>query len=72
MLDLVTDLEEVGVDPAWNTAIADWKERILNGRSLIPDLPIFDTVADKALRIFKRLKVPDMPGTPTFGEICDE
>lgn len=72
MLDAVTDIEQIGVDPAWNTAVPDWEERILNGRSLIPDLPIFDTVADKALRIFKRLKVPDIPGTPTFGEICDD
>ncbi|OWU80719.1 terminase [Phaeobacter sp. 22II1-1F12B] len=62
----------MGVDPAWNTAVPDWEERILEGRSLIPDLPLFDAVAEKALRIFKRLKVPDLPGTPTFGEICED
>ncbi|WP_370286963.1 terminase large subunit [Pseudooceanicola nanhaiensis] len=59
-------------DPAWSTAVPDWEERILRGRSLIPDLPLFDAVADKALRIFKRLRVPDLIGTPTYGEVCEQ
>ncbi len=59
-------------DPAWNTAVPDWEERILGRRSLIPDLPLNDAVADKALRIFKRLRVPDLIGTPTYGEICGD
>jgi len=58
-------------NPAWNTAVPDWEDRILNGRSLIPDLPLFDQVAEKALRIFKRLKVPDLIGTPTYGDVCE-
>lgn len=57
---------------SWSTACLDWEDRILNGRSLIPDLPIFEQVADKALRIFKRLRVPDIPGTPTNGEVCEQ
>lgn len=56
----------------WNTACPDWEERILSGRSLIPSLPIFENEAERALRIFKRLKCPDLVGTPTYGEICDE
>lgn len=44
----------------------------MKGETLIPDLPLFDVVADKALRIFKRLRVPDIIGTPTYGEACDE
>ncbi|WP_299647977.1 terminase TerL endonuclease subunit [uncultured Jannaschia sp.] len=55
----------------WATACPDWEERIVEGRSLIPDLPLFDPVADKALRIFKRLRVPDLVGTPTYGEVCE-
>jgi phage terminase large subunit-like protein len=65
-----SDLREF--DPAWCTAVPDWKERIEEGLSLIPDLPLFDEVAEKALRIFKRLKVPDLIGTPTYGEVCDD
>lgn len=59
-------------DTAWSTALPDWKDRILSGRSLIPDLPLFDAVADKALRIFKRLRVPDVIGNPTYGDACGE
>lgn len=56
----------------WNTACPDWEARIVNGRSLIPDLPLFVDEAERALRIFKRLRVPDIPGTPTHGEVCGE
>jgi phage terminase large subunit-like protein len=56
----------------WDTACPDWEQRILAGRSLIPTLPLFDEEADKALRIFKRLRCPDIEGHPTYGEVCDE
>ncbi|MDX1219056.1 terminase large subunit [Sinorhizobium medicae] len=56
----------------WSTAVPDWKDRIRNKRSLVPDLPLYDAVAEKALRIFKRLRVPDIIGNPTYGEACDE
>jgi phage terminase large subunit-like protein len=56
----------------WTTALPDWEDRIRQGRSLIPDLPLHDPVADRALSIFKRLRVPDLIGMPTYGEVCDE
>ncbi len=56
----------------WSTAVPDWKHRIRNGLPLVPDLPIYDAVAKKALRIFKRLRVPDIIGNPTYGEVCDD
>lgn len=63
------------LDPAdqtdWGTALPDWADRIKARASLVPDLPLFDAVAEKALRIFKRLRVPDLIGTPTHGEVCD-
>jgi phage terminase large subunit-like protein len=55
---------------SWSTACLDWEERILSGRSLVPDLPLFRDEADRALRIFKRLRVPDIIGQPTLGEAC--
>src|SRR5580765_4339951 len=57
---------------SWDTAVVDWEEKILSGRSLVPELPLFPAEAAKALRVFKRLRVPDMIGTPTLGEICGE
>ncbi|NSY10824.1 terminase large subunit [Agrobacterium vitis] len=56
----------------WNTSCPDWKDRIVNRRSLVPELPLFDAEAERALRIFKRLRVPDIIGTPTYGEACDQ
>lgn len=56
----------------WSTAVPDWEDRIRRKLSLIPDLPLFDPVADKALRIFKRLRVPDIIGNPTYGQVCGD
>jgi phage terminase large subunit-like protein len=52
----------------WNTACPDWQKRIMEGRSLIPELPLFEDQRAKAIRIFKRLRIPDVHGTPTIGE----
>lgn len=57
----------------WRTALPDWESRILERKSLIPpNLKLFDPEAEKALRIFKRLRVPDIEGYPTHGEVCGE
>ena len=54
---------------AWSTAVPDWAERIATQQSLLPQLPLHNAVAEKALRVFKLLRVPDIHGTPTFGEV---
>ena len=56
----------------WDTSLPDWEDRIVKGLSLIPDMPLHDETADRALAIFKRLRVPDLIGMPTYGEVCDE
>lgn len=58
-------------DP-WDTSLPDWEDRILSGRSLVPDLPLFKSEAERALRVFKRLRLPDVIGTPTMAEACGE
>lgn len=60
------------VDPGWNTSCPNWVERIKTGRSLVPDLPLFKDEADRALDLFKSLRVPDLPGTPTYGEVSGQ
>lgn len=54
----------------WNFACPDWFERLQQGRSLIPDLPIDPEKAEKGLRIFEKLRVPDIDDKPTLGEAC--
>jgi phage terminase large subunit-like protein len=63
-------LEAVKVaDGTWSTAVPDWEERILQGRSLVPDLPLNLEEAERAVRVFNRLRIPDIVGRPTFGEV---
>ena len=65
----------------WSTACPDWEDRLKAKLSIIPP-PIFPEQAEQALRIFKELRVCDLPQTvwddaldayrsPTFGE-CSE
>jgi hypothetical protein len=53
----------------WNTACSDWEPRLLAGETLVPDLPLFKDEAERALRIFKRPRVPDMHGLPRTGDV---
>jgi phage terminase large subunit-like protein len=55
----------------WSTACPDWAARLKSGRSIIPP-PIFPSEAERALEIFKQLRVTDLPGKPTFGECSDQ
>jgi phage terminase large subunit-like protein len=55
----------------WSTACLDWKERLKKGQSIIPQ-PLFPEQAEHAVHIFKQLKIVDAPGSPTFGEACDQ
>lgn len=64
-------LHQRAVSDAWSTALPDWEDRIRNRQSLVPDLPLDMLRAEKALRIFKQLRVPDLKGRPTHGEICE-
>lgn len=54
----------------WTTACPDWEERIVAGDSLIPLAPLFPDQAEAGLRVFKELRVVDLPGSPTYGEVC--
>ena len=56
----------------WDTSCPDWQERILSGRTLVPDLPLFEEEAARAVRIFDRLKLPDVIGTPKMTDAAGD
>lgn len=56
----------------WNLSCPDWKARLREGRSLLPELPINREAADRAVRVFNKLRLFDVPGTPTMEEAGGE
>lgn len=55
----------------WSTACPDWADRLRARQSIVP-APIFPERAEEALNVFKQLRIVDAPGSPTFGEACDQ
>lgn len=53
---------------SWSAACLNWEQALLKGESLVPDLPLFQDQADRALKIFSRLRLPDVHGQPTMKE----
>ena len=56
----------------WATACLDWQDRIKAGKSLIPDLPQLSKDGDRAVAIFNRLRLPDVPGTPALEKAAGD
>jgi phage terminase large subunit-like protein len=57
---------------AWSFACPDWVERLKAGRSLVPDLPVNQAEAARAVAIFDKLCLPDVPGTPALKEAAGD
>lgn len=53
-------------------ACPDWWDRIQAGRTPMAQVPLDSVRAGKALAFFNRLRLPDVPGTPTLGEACGD
>jgi phage terminase large subunit-like protein len=52
----------------WDTSCVDWETRIRAGKSLMPDLPLFEGEASMGLALFDEIRLPDVPGTPRLGD----
>ena len=56
----------------WSTACPDWAARVKAGQSLVPDLPGLNVSGARAVAIFDRLHLPDVPGTPAMAEAAGD
>lgn len=58
-----------GARPAiWDLSCIDWQDRIREGRSLLPDMPLFEAEASMGLAFYDELRLPDVPGNPRLGD----
>jgi phage terminase large subunit-like protein len=56
----------------WDTSCLDWGKRLKSGVSLVPRLPLIKSEADRAVAIFNRLRLPDVPGQPTMADAAGQ
>ena len=56
----------------YNFACPDWAERLAQGKSLLPELPLDHLKAARAVAIFNKLRLPDVVGQPSLGEAAGE
>jgi len=56
----------------WDTSCPDWGKRLRSGVSLVPKLPLIKSEAERAVAIFNRLRLPDVPGQPTMAEAAGQ
>jgi phage terminase large subunit-like protein len=57
---------------SWNLACQDWEQRLREGRSLVPDLPLIEDQAARGVAVFNKLRLPDVVGTPTLEEAAGD
>lgn len=53
---------------SWDLSCRDWPQRLAAGRSLVPDLPLDEAQGDRAVAVYNKLRLADVPGTPTMEE----
>ncbi|MFG6514429.1 terminase large subunit [Sulfitobacter sp. TB366] len=53
-------------------ACQDWWDKLRAGQSPIPALPLDPELAQIAVDLFDKIRVPDIPGQPTMGEAAGE
>lgn len=56
----------------WSLSCPDWQDRIRRGESLLPALPLVAAEADRAVAIFNRLRLPDVPGQPLLSDAAGD
>ena len=52
----------------WDLSCPDWEERLKSGRSLVPNLPLYGGQGERAVAVFNKLRLADVPGTPSLEQ----
>ncbi len=52
----------------WDLSCPDWEDRLRTGRPLVPDLPLNQAEGDRAVAVLNKLRLADVPGTPTLAD----
>lgn len=60
------------IDDPWSFACKDWFDRLQHGRSIVPQLPLNQALAKRAVEIFDNLRLPDVKDQPEMREACGE
>lgn len=51
-------------------AVPDWQDRIRRGLSLVPKITVNPAEQRRAVAMFERLRLPDVPDQPTLRDAC--
>lgn len=62
------DVDDLDAPALMDLSCPDWEERLRQGRSLVPDLPLDLIEGDRAVAAFNRLRLADVNGTPTMAD----
>ncbi|SNS53434.1 Phage terminase-like protein, large subunit, contains N-terminal HTH domain [Sphingomonas laterariae] len=65
-------MEQPGPALGWDFSCPDWEARLREGRSLLPDLPLDEEEAARAVAIFNKLRLPDVPGQPLLADAAGD
>lgn len=57
---------------AWDLSCPDWEARLREGRSLVPSLPLDRVAAERAVAVFNKLRLADVPGQPFLADAAGE
>ncbi|MEY9703729.1 terminase TerL endonuclease subunit [Bradyrhizobium sp. YCK136] len=64
--------EQIVQPQPWDLSCVDWQDRIREGRSLMPSLPLFADEADMGQAFYDEIQLPDVPGKPKMRDASGE
>lgn len=65
-------MEALSRDSILKFAVPDWADRLSRGLSIAPEIPLDHIKAARAVGIFNKLRLPDVPGQPALKEAGGE